>query len=106
MIFMHFLVIFDKLKKTFFQHFPRQNPTYNPEVTWADKNQKYKCFEKFTKTCICSAMKIVKKQVKLLFSLLKSNKSGPDTLKGPINPGEPQNPVYDITLKCHNFCSI
>ena len=31
-----FWVIFDKLKKIIFQHFPRQNPTYNPEVTWAE----------------------------------------------------------------------
>ena len=33
MIFIQFWVIFDKMKKTFFQHFPRQNLTYNPEVT-------------------------------------------------------------------------
>ena len=26
-------------KNNFFQHFPRQNPTYNPEVTWAVINQ-------------------------------------------------------------------
>ena len=35
MIFIHFWVIFDKLKKTFFQHFPKKNSIYNPEVTWA-----------------------------------------------------------------------
>ena len=45
-----------------------------------------------------------KKHKKIVFSQ-KMTKIW-SVLKGPINPGEPQNPVYDITLKCHNFCSI
>jgi hypothetical protein len=35
MIFIHFWIIFNKLKFWFFENFLRKNPTYNSEVTWA-----------------------------------------------------------------------
>ena len=47
MIFIHFGVNFDKLKKTFFQYFPRENPSYNPEETWAVSQRLTSCWLDF-----------------------------------------------------------